>query len=63
MFGTRHVGAIHGMPITAWSMAGIFGPVPVNYIRAHDGAHGAPKTQAYNTTMYLMAELLLLPHS
>ena len=33
MFGTRYVGAIHGMLITAWSMAGIFGPVLVNYIR------------------------------
>ena len=26
MFGTRYVGAIHGLLITAWSMAGIFGP-------------------------------------
>ena len=34
MFGTRYVGAIHGMLITAWSMAGVFGPVLVNYIRA-----------------------------
>ena len=34
MFGTRYVGAIHGMLLTAWSAAGIFGPVLVNYIRA-----------------------------
>ena len=34
MFGTRYVGAIHGLLLTAWSMAGIFGPVLVNYIRA-----------------------------
>src|SRR4029077_4775076 len=27
MFGTRYVGAIHGLLLTAWSMAGIFGPV------------------------------------
>ena len=33
MFGTRYVGAIHGLLLTAWSMAGIFGPVLVNYIR------------------------------
>jgi hypothetical protein len=33
MFGTRYVGAIHGMPIAAWSVAGVFGPVLVNYIR------------------------------
>src|SRR4029077_2199540 len=30
MFGTRYVGAIHGLLLTAWSMAGIFGPVLVN---------------------------------
>ena len=35
MFGTRYVGAIHGWLITAWSMAGIFGPVLVNYIRQY----------------------------
>jgi MFS family permease len=33
MFGTRYVGAIHGWLITAWSAAGVFGPVLVNYIR------------------------------
>src|SRR5580704_2286770 len=27
MFGTRYVGAIHGMLLTAWSAAGVFGPV------------------------------------
>ena len=33
MFGTHFVGAIHGRLLTAWSTAGIFGPVLVNYIR------------------------------
>ena len=60
MFGTRYVGAIHGMLITAWSMAGIFGPVLVNYIRAYNVAHGVAKAQAYNTTMYIMAVLLVI---
>ena len=36
MFGTRYVGAIHGLLLTAWSMAGIFGPVLVNYIRQYN---------------------------
>ena len=36
MFGTRYVGAIHGMLLTAWSAAGIFGPVIVNYISAYE---------------------------
>jgi MFS family permease len=59
MFGTRYVGAIHGMLITAWSMAGIFGPVLVNYIREYQIDHGVPKAEAYNVTMYVMAALLL----
>jgi MFS family permease len=60
MFGTRYVGAIHGMLITAWSMAGIFGPVLVNYIRQYNIEHGVAKAQAYNATMYVMAALLVI---
>jgi hypothetical protein len=60
MFGTRYVGAIHGMLLTAWSAAGIFGPVLVNYIRQYNVDHGIPKAQAYNVTMYLMAALLVV---
>ncbi len=60
MFGTRYVGAIHGLLITAWSMAGIFGPVLVNYIREYNITHGVPKAQAYNVTMYIMAALFVI---
>jgi MFS family permease len=60
MFGTRYVGAIHGMLLTAWSAAGVFGPVLVNYIREYNVTHGVPKAQAYNTTMYIMAGLLVI---
>jgi MFS family permease len=60
MFGTRYVGAIHGLLLTAWSMAGIFGPVLVNYIREYNVTHGVPKAQAYNATMYVMAGLLVV---
>ena len=60
IFGTRYVGAIHGMLLTAWSAAGIFGPVLVNYIREYNVTHGVPKAQAYNTTMYIMAGLLVV---
>ena len=60
MFGTRYVGAIHGLLLTAWSAAGVFGPVLVNYIRAYEIAHGVPKADAYNVTMYLMAALLVV---
>jgi MFS family permease len=60
MFGTRYVGAIHGMLITAWSMAGIFGPVLVNYIRQYNVTHGVAKAQAYDLTMHIMAGLFVI---
>ena len=60
MFGTRYVGAIHGVLLTAWSAAGVFGPVLVNYIRQYQIDSGVPKAQAYNTTMYIMAGLLVI---
>jgi hypothetical protein len=60
LFGTRYVGAIHGMLLTAWSMAGILGPVLVNYIRQYNVTHGVPAAQAYNVTMYVMACLLVV---
>ena len=60
MFGTRYVGAIHGLLLTAWSMAGIFGPVLVNYIREYNVTHGVAPAQAYNVTMYVMAGLLVI---
>jgi len=60
MFGTRYVGAIHGLLLTAWSAAGIFGPVLVNYIRQYQIDHGVPKAQGYNITMYIMAGLLVV---
>jgi MFS family permease len=60
MFGTRYVGAIHGLLLTAWSTAGIVGPVLVNYIRQYNLDHGVPPAQAYNITMYIMAGLLVI---
>ncbi|MGH6676700.1 MAG: MFS transporter, partial [Xanthobacteraceae bacterium] len=60
MFGTRYVGAIHGWLITAWSAAGIFGPVIVNYMRQYQIDHNVPKADAYNATMYVMAGLLVI---
>jgi len=60
VFGTQYVGAIHGRLLTAWSAAGVAGPVLVNYIREYQIGHGVPAAQAYNVTMYLMACLLVL---
>jgi MFS family permease len=59
MFGTQYVGAIHGRLLTAWSTAGILGPVLVNYIREYQISQGVPNAQAYNTTMYILAGLLV----
>ena len=60
IFGTRYVGAIHGRLLTAWSAAGVFGPVLVNYIREYQINHGVPKADAYSVTMYIMAGLLFV---
>ena len=60
MFGTKMVGAIHGRLLTAWSTAGILGPVLVNYIREFQIDHGVPRAQAYNITMYILAALLAI---
>ncbi|MDP9083360.1 MAG: OFA family MFS transporter [Pseudomonadota bacterium] len=60
MFGTLHIGAIHGRLLTAWSVAGVLGPVLVNYIRQFQIDSGVPKAQAYSVTMYIMCGLLLI---
>src|SRR2546426_5364223 len=59
-FGTQYVGAIHGRLLTAWSTAGIIGPVLVNYIREAQIAAGVPRQQVYDFTMYILAGLLVL---
>ena len=59
-FGTQFVGAIHGRLLTAWSTAGIIGPVLVNYIREAQIAAGVPRQQVCDFTMYILAGLLLL---
>ena len=60
VFGTYQVGAIHGRLLTAWAVAGVLGPVLVNYIRAYQIDNGVPKAQAYSVTMYIMCGLLLI---
>jgi MFS family permease len=60
MFGTQFVGAIHGRLLTAWSTAGIIGPVVVNYIREFQLAAGVPRDQLYNTTMYILCSMLII---
>jgi len=58
MFGTQMVGAIHGRLLTAWSAAGVIGPVLINYFRDSQLAAGVPRNTVYDTTMYVLAGLL-----
>jgi len=60
IFGTQYVGAIHGRLLTAWSTAGIVGPVVVNYIREFNKAAGVPPDRLYDVTMYVLASFLAL---
>ena len=60
LFGTQMVGAIHGRLLTAWATAGILGPVVVNYMREYQLGLGMPPSQVYNTTMYILAGMLVL---
>ncbi|MBV6441857.1 MAG: MFS transporter [Haliscomenobacteraceae bacterium CHB4] len=61
MFGTLEVGAIHGRLLLAWSAAALLGPQLVNNIRAYQiETLQVPAANAYSTTMYIMAGLLLI---
>jgi MFS family permease len=60
MFGSYHVSAIHGRLLTAWSTAGILGPVLVNYTREYQLAHGVDRAGAYQTVLHIMAGLLVV---
>jgi MFS family permease len=60
LFGSQNVGAIHGRLLTAWSTAGILGPVIVNYMREYQLAQGMARASVYNTTMYILAGLLVV---
>jgi MFS family permease len=60
LFGSHNVSAIHGRLLTAWSTAGVLGPVLVNNMREYQLAHGVDKAGAYQTVMRIMAALLIV---
>jgi len=60
MFGTYNVSAIHGRLLTAWSTAGVLGPLLVNQIRESQLAQGVDKASAYQTVLHIMAGLLFI---
>ena len=60
LFGGFNVSAIHGRLLTAWSTAGIVGPLIVNGILDHYVATGRPKAQAYPTVLHIMCALMVV---
>lgn len=60
MFGTQFVGAIHGRLLTAWSTAGIIGPVVVNYMHDVRLEAGVPFGQIYAPIFYVLAGMMVV---
>lgn len=58
MFGTQFVGAIHGRLLTAWSTAGILGPVIVNYMHDIRVEQQVPYGQIYHPIFFVLAAIL-----
>ena len=58
VFGTQFVGAIHGRLLTAWSTAGVLGPVLVSYISLSAAHAGVAAAFLYDQTLYVMSGLL-----
>jgi len=54
------VGAIMGRLLTAWSVAGIFGPLIVTCLRDYQLARKVPPTQVYDLIAYVLCGLLAL---
>ncbi|MFE6162305.1 OFA family MFS transporter [Streptomyces sp. NPDC056486] len=60
LFGTYQVGAIHGRLLTAWSTAGVLGPLIVNWVadrQEEAGKHGAG---LYGVSLTIMIGLLVV---
>ncbi len=60
IFGTHFVGAIHGRLLTAWSAAGVVGPLLVSYIHDASAAAGLKGAQVYDRTLYILAGFLVV---
>lgn len=60
MFGTQFVGAIHGRLLTAWSTAGILGPVIVNSMHDIRLEAGVSFSQIYAPIFMVLAGLLVV---
>lgn len=58
LFGTYQVGAIHGRLLTAWSTAGVLGPLIVNWIADRQEEAGKGGAELYSTSLLIMMALL-----
>jgi MFS family permease len=58
LFGTYQVGAIHGRLLTAWSAAGIAGPLIVNSVLDSRGTPGELVAADYRPALFIMVGLL-----
>ena len=58
LFGTFQVGAIHGRLLTAWSAAGVAGPLIVNGFLDAQGKPGTLTASAYQPALFTMVGLL-----
>ena len=61
LFGTLQVGAIHGRLLTAWSLAGVVGPLIINsFLDRAGGEPGTLTAEAYRPALYTMVGLLVI---
>ena len=60
LFGTIEVGAIHGRLLTAWSAAGVAGPLIVNAIADSETAAGKSGADLYTLSLYIMVGVLIV---
>ncbi|MGI4796757.1 MAG: OFA family MFS transporter [Janthinobacterium lividum] len=60
VFGTQYVGAIHGRLLTAWSTAGIVGPIVITQIPEMQMRAGVARGTAYAQTLYILAGFLVV---
>ncbi|MGC5663659.1 OFA family MFS transporter [Micromonospora sp. WMMD723] len=58
LFGTVEVGAIHGRLLTAWSAAGVAGPLIVNAFLDAQGEPGTLTASAYRPALFTMVGVL-----
>jgi MFS family permease len=60
LFGVAQVGAIHGRLLTAWSCAGVAGPLIINAIADYQIAAGRTGADLYTLSLFIMVGILVV---